>query len=86
MKFGLWAPQPFVKQAPGDAYMHCWNGLSLFQVLSEPLLTLFRQLHLGNKIQRNFNVNTNSFFQEDVFPNVISKMAAILLGLQWVKF
>ena len=36
---------------------------------------------LGNKLQWNFNWNSNIFIQENAFENVIWKMAAICLGL-----
>ena len=36
---------------------------------------------MGNKLQWNFNRNSNIFIQENTFENVICEMASICLGL-----
>ena len=40
---------------------------------------------LGNKLQWNFNLNSNVFFQENAFEDVVWKMAAILSRPECVK-
>ena len=55
---------------PGHYLTQCWN---------------FVNWTLGNKLQWNFNRNSNFFIQENAFESVICEMAAILSRPQWVK-
>ena len=41
---------------------------------------------LGNKLQSNFNRNSNIFFQEKAFENVVWKIAAMLSRHQCIKW
>ena len=52
--------------APSHYLNHCWNIVNWT---------------LGNKLQWNFNRNSNIFIQENAFENVVCKMASICLGL-----
>ena len=52
--------------APSRYLNHCWNIVNL---------------NLGNKLQWNFNPNSNIFIQENAFENVVCEMASICLGL-----
>ena len=45
--------------------------------LSNQCLNIVNWTH-GNKLQRNFNRNSNIFFQENAFENVVWKITAIL--------
>ena len=45
--------------------------------LPEPTLT-YCQPALRNKLQWNWNPNTNIFIQENVYENVVGEMVAIL--------
>ena len=56
--------------APSHYLNQCWN---------------FVNWTLENKLQWNFNRNSNIFIQENTFENVVWKMAAILSRLQCVK-
>ena len=79
-----------------DAYMHCWTGSSLVQImacrLSAPSHYLNRCWSIvnivnwtfRNKLKWNFNRNSNIFIQEIEFENVC-KMASILSQPQWVN-
>ena len=51
--------------------------------LSEPVRVNWTH---RNKIQWNLNPNSNTFIQQNVFENVVSKMAAILSRPQCVKW
>ena len=48
--------------------------------LSEPMLEIVIWI-LENKLQWNFNRNSNIFIQENAFENVVCEMASIFLGL-----
>ena len=52
--------------APSHYLNHCWNIVNWT---------------LGNKLQWNFNRNSNIFIQENALENVVCKMASICLGL-----
>ena len=55
---------------------------------SDKFLVKFNQMSgwmLMNKLQWNFNWNSNIFIQEIAFENVVCKMASILSRPQWVK-
>ena len=52
--------------APSHYLNQCWNVVNWT---------------LGNKLQWNFNRNSNIFIQENAFENVVCEMASICLGL-----
>ena len=52
--------------APSHYLNQCWNIVNWT---------------LGNKIQLNFNWNSNIFIQENAYENVVCEMASICLGL-----
>ena len=56
--------------APSHYLNQCWNIVNWT---------------LGNKLQWNFNRNSNIFIQENAFERVVCEMAAILSRPQWVK-
>ena len=75
---------------PSDAYMHQLTRPSLVQIIACRLLAPSHNLNqcwlivnwkLGNKIQWNFNQNSNIFIQENAFEYAISKKEANLSGL-----
>ena len=53
-----------------DNYLHCWNIVNWT---------------LRNKLQWNFNQNSNIFIQENAFENVICEMTSILSRSQCVN-
>ena len=53
--------------------------------LSAPMLEYCRLDSIGNKLQWNFNQNTYIYIQENVFENVVWKMAGILSRPQCVN-
>ena len=52
--------------------------------LSNPMLNIVNCI-LRNKLQSNFNRNSNIFLQGKAFENIVCKMTAILSGLECVK-
>ena len=56
-------------QAPSHYLIHCWNNVNWT---------------LGNKLQWNFNRNSNIFIQGNAFENVVCEMASILSRPQCV--
>ena len=79
---------PSVKSSPpGATYMHWWTGSALVQLMAchlfgakplpDPILT-YCQLDLRNKLQWNFNQNTNLFIHENASETIVYEMAAIL--------
>ena len=75
--------------------MHQWIGSALFQImscclfgakpLSKPMLA-YCQLNLRNKLQWNFNQNTQLFIHGNAYKNIVCVMAAILSWGRWVKW
>ena len=53
-----------------DYLNHCWNIVNWT---------------LGNKLQWNFNPNSNIFIQKNAFENVVCEMASICLGLNVLR-
>ena len=77
-----------------SAYMRQWIGSALVQILAcrlygaEPLskpMLLFVNWTLGNKLQENFNQNTNIFIHKNVFEIIVCELAAILSTGRWVE-
>ena len=79
---------------PSAAYMHQWIGSALVQImpfclfgtkpLSKPMLGYW-QLDPDNKLQWNFNQNTNLFSHKIASENIICQMVAILSRVRWVN-
>ena len=72
---------------PSDAYMRQQSRSSLVQIMACRLNQCWNFVNwtLRNKLQWNFNKNSNIFIQENVFESVVCEMAAILSLPQWVK-
>ena len=75
---------------PSDAYMRRWTGSSLVQILacrlygdrplSEPMLE-YCYWAFRNKLQWNFNRNSNIFIQKIAFKTLSAKLCLSYLGL-----
>ena len=63
-----------LSQPPSAAYMRQWIGSALF--LNQCWIIV--NWILRNKLQWNFNQNTNFFIHENASKNIVCKMAAIL--------
>ena len=79
---------------PIAAYMPQWIGSALVQIMFVAYSTPSHHLNpsrvivnctLSNKLQWKFSQNTKLFIHEIASECVISKKAAILFGLRWVK-
>ena len=60
------------------------NGLSPGQ-RQAIIWTIAGILLIGNKLQWDFNRNSNIFIQENAFENVVCEMASICLGLNVLR-
>ena len=72
--------------------MRRWTGSSLVQIMAWRLFgakaiiwTNAGILLIENKLQWNWNRNSNIFIQEFAFENVVCKMTSILSRPKWVK-
>ena len=84
----------FNSSSPSAAYMRQWIGSALVQILarrlfgakqlSKPMLVIV-DWTIRNKLQWNFNLNSNIFIHENACENVVCDMAVILSGGRWVK-
>ena len=77
---------PANSSPPSAAYMRQWTRSAVIQImacrlfdakpLSKPMLG-YCQLDPWNKLQWNFNQNTNIFIQENAYENVVCETAAM---------
>ena len=76
---------------PSDAYMRRWTGPSSVQIMAcrlfgaKPLCWNIVDRAFRNKLQWNFNRNSNIFIHEIAFENRVCEMASILSRPQCVK-